>query len=316
MTVQRLTGPECGRERRPSCSYTGFAQNRPGYRMGGMPVPLDSVEHLRRVHGQPKLVAESTRARVAGVRGPLHAAASLLPGRLEYHLHQQSPDAATAMALRDVKLLEVERPGQAHCRPQGRTRTRSPQPLPVSDPSLDGCTWPQARRRRSSHCRTPADARHCSARSPGIICRMACSGWCTAGPRPARRSPGVPKCRGARPTGGPSWSAGATISWPGWWPPSAGWPRMTGPAGHNGRTRVLRRYADDHRRDPVAVGDGRTGVPHPEDPRSPGTATPPRRRAGESLNLLSRDRTSDGHASIYCGNASCGRERAQIMVLL
>ena len=148
----------------------------------------------------------------------------------------------------------------------------------------------------------------------GHHCRMACSRWCTAGPRPARRSPGVPMCRGARPTGGPSSSARHDDFLAGLAAAVSGlalddrrsrayWP-------HSSSTSLRGRSP----RGPVAVGDGRTGVPHPENPRSPDTATPPRRRAGESLNLLSRDRTADGHASIYCGNASCGRERAQIMV--
>lgn len=269
------------------------------------------------MHGQPKLVAESTPARVAGVRGPLHAAASLLPGRLEYRLHQQSPDAATAMALRDVKLLEVERPGRAHGRPQAGPG-RDPRNHFLSAIHL-WTTAPNLAAGKAAPLKPLPDASGCTALLGEISGNHLPDGLFTVVHGGPEAGEAVAGCAGVpwRTANRRAIMVGRRDDFlAGLVAAVSGLARMTGAAGHTGRTRVLRRYADDHRRGPVAVGDGRTGVLHPEDPRSPDTATPPRRRAGESLNLLSRDRTSDGHASIYCGNASCGRERAQIMVFL
>ena len=269
----------------------------------------------------------STGARAAQVGGRKHARPrcrcpwSTPRGCISAPRPPRIPPASAISRRRDgdgssrLKLLEVERPGQAHCRPQGRTRTRSPQPLPVAirlwtaapGRRQGGATQAIAGRQRIAALLGEISGHHL----PDGLFKVV-----HGGPKAGEAVAGCAEVPWRTANRRAIMVGSATISWPGWWHAVTGWPRMTGPLGHNGRTRVLRRYADDHRRDPVAVGDGRTGVPHPEDPRSPGTATPPRRRAGESLNLLSRDRTSDGHASIYCGNASCGRERAQIMVLL
>src|SRR5215470_1309395 len=89
---------------------------------------LHPVEDLGRMPRQSERFVKGLRAGVAAVGGPLDPAAAVPGGRLEHGPHQQLPGAVPAVALADVQLFQVERPGAADRWPQVRIRGHAREP--------------------------------------------------------------------------------------------------------------------------------------------------------------------------------------------